>query len=365
MVQEEGGNDCSTQSILVNPPADRLVGIAVLLTVPLVWGTYNPVVKFLYTLQPPVPGLIFSAAYYIVAAVTLWGILAFLFKQQQPASESNKNTAWRGGIELGSYLFIGNLLQVSALQTIPADRAGFLVQLTTLMVPFMEAFLVRQRALPRRTWVACGLALAGVVALQDPLRWNDPADSMATWSGGDAMILLAAAMYSWHVVRLGYFASQTTPLRLAACKATVEAIASVMSVLVLLLLASANLPGGATPAAREIQSFMNYIAVVGGTLTSSGRETLLSSRDSLSILASILWTGWVTCAYTIYAQSYGQSRVQPTDANLIYTVQPIFTAVFAFALLGETIGPTECVGGALIAASVYVVAADGLDETNL
>jgi drug/metabolite transporter (DMT)-like permease len=44
--------------------------------------------------------------------------------------------------------------------------------------------------------------------------------------------------------------------------------------------------------------------------------------------------GLVTCAYTIYAQSFGHRRVGPTDANLIYTEQPIFTALFAWELLG-------------------------------
>ena len=49
----------------------------------------------------------------------------------------------------------------------------------------------------------------------------------------------------------------------------------------------------------------------------------------------------------------------PTNANLIYTFQPIFTAFFAWALLGETMGPAGFVGGGIIGLSVFIVASVG------
>jgi drug/metabolite transporter (DMT)-like permease len=81
----------------------------------------------------------------------------------------------------------------------------------------------------------------------------------------------------------------------------------------------------------------------------------MSQAMLLPALGAVMWMGWVTCAYTIYAQSFGQSCVNPTDANLIYTVQPIFTAIFAWDLLGETLGPAGYLGGALIGTAVYLV----------
>jgi drug/metabolite transporter (DMT)-like permease len=47
---------------------------------------------------------------------------------------------------------------------------------------------------------------------------------------------------------------------------------------------------------------------------------------------------------------------------LIYTFQPIFTALFAWLLLGETMGPAGVVGGSIIAASVYIVASPNFAE---
>lgn len=311
----------------------RAYGIAVLLTVPLAWGTYNPVVKYLYTIDPPVPGLIFSAAYYIVAALTLWLLLLLSQKDLRPSSP-----AWAGGIELGSYLFVGNLVQVVALRTVPADRAGFLVQLTTIIVPFLDAML-NQSVLPSRTWGACWVALAGVVCLE----FDAVTGGMTS---GDVLMLCAAAVYSLHVVRLGTYATKTEPLQLAACKATFESILSILLV--------GSLWQGSVfslDAAADIQRFLTSI--------DDGSLRIEAWRPALG---AVLWTGWITCAYTIYAQSYGQRRVKPTDANLIYTVQPIFTALFAFLLLEETIGTNGIVGGSLILCAVCMIGSPPVNE---
>ena len=58
-----------------------------------------------------------------------------------------------------------------------------------------------------------------------------------------------------------------------------------------------------------------------------------------------------TCAYTIWAQSFGQRGVAPSRANLIYTSQPVFSALFAFGLLGERPTAATVAGGGLILAA--------------
>ncbi|KAL7448275.1 hypothetical protein ACHAWC_000495, partial [Mediolabrus comicus] len=152
-----------------NNISERTLGILVLLTVPLAWGTYTPVVKYMYEkMDPSMPGFVFSAGYYVVAAVSL-SILSQLQVQKEDdldeEEESNKITNI-GGWELGSYLFIGNVFQVVGLQTVPADRAAFLVQLTTVIVPLLSAFAAGNIfAVPALTWAACIIAFSGVVIM--------------------------------------------------------------------------------------------------------------------------------------------------------------------------------------------------------
>jgi drug/metabolite transporter (DMT)-like permease len=54
--------------------------------------------------------------------------------------------------------------------------------------------------------------------------------------------------------------------------------------------------------------------------------------------------------------------VGPSNANLVYSLQPIFTAVFAFVLLGESMDPMGFVGGGLILAAVMLVASGPMDN---
>jgi len=66
----------------------------------------------------------------------------------------------------------------------------------------------------------------------------------------------------------------------------------------------------------------------------------------------------------LYAQSYGQRYVRPSEANLVYSLQPIFTALFAYAILGETMETAGYLGGGLILSAVYLVASKSISSTK-
>ena len=329
---------------------EKALGVLVLLTVPLAWGTYAPVVKYVYEMDPPVPGFVFSAAYYLIASASLLTLMAMSSTNtdEEDPSDVSKDGSMslpiQGGVELGSYLFLGNCLQVVGLETVPADRAAFLVQLTTIMVPIFQAAFARDvMAISPKTWAACLLAFSGVVvmgfdgkdlssaAVATSAAVSEGGGSSAsstaltpltsslsavadTFSGGDVLIILAAVAYTMHVVRLGKYAQSTTPLRLAASKASVEAV---LSITLISLLVMTN--GGALGDTSSIPEFLaktsgevtTYLTTFGDSLATAETSTLLPA------LGACLWTGWVTCAYTIYAQSFGQRRVSPTDANLV------------------------------------------------
>lgn len=405
---DTGKNQNLQSSELIVTDKDRGLGILVLLTVPLAWGTYTPVVRFLYTIEPPVPGFVFSAAYYIVATIVLRNFGSLFpsviedekdkhenVKSDHPSDEVRFNdvstrssdttstayflnaSALVGGLELGGYLFIGNALQVIGLRTVPADRAGFLVQLTTLIVPVLQAIAKGSvGSITNETWFSCILAFVGVIIIgidnkgQESIftlissRHNFSIPAFPVAEAGDILIVLAAFFYSLHVVRLSRYAKVLDPLQLAASKATTEAILSIglIALLVAYHVDGTFLYEDATTLAglNDILAFADDSGKEIFIFYSKILENIQSETFSLGAfvpaIGAVLWTGIVTCAYTIYAQSFGQSRVGPTDANLIYTMQPLFTALFAYVLLGETLGPAGFLGASLIAISIYVVA---------
>ena len=390
--------------------SEKLLGILVLLTVPLSWGTYAPVVKYVYEMDPPVPGFVFSAGYYLIASVTLtllavgmsWknevevgnisttdvndkgadadadadtnnivGTMKTMQETEPSTSFLSLPLQTRAGIELGSYLFLGNCLQVVGLKTVPADRAAFLVQLTTVMVPLFSAIFAGDLgAIPAATWVACVLAFAGVLVmgldrpdldLASLFQGVDGSGSGAEFQGvdlqglafsqGDVLITLAAVSYTMHVIRLGRYAKHTKPLNLAASKATVEAVLSIG--LVAGLMTSGASTSGVDFVREMSGEIQSYFLQLQNAFDSTG--SVFPPDGSSAALWACLWTGWVTCAYTIYAQSFGQSRVNPTDANLIYTMQPIFSSLFAYFLLGESLGVFGFGGASLIFFALWVV----------
>lgn len=376
------------EDVLLTKDYQRTIGILVLLTVPICWGTYGVVVKFVYQLQPPVPGLLFSAAYYSVAAVTLLFLSALSSQQKHLLTAENKEvecpkaidsssfsndysaTRWdsmipvqvTGGLELGSYLILGNSLQVTGLQTVPADRAAFLVQLTTIIVPILQAIFARSlTSISTRTWIACFIAFFGVVTMEldgrfdmataksvtqplDILSWIPP----LSLEVGDILLVLSSVAYSFHVLRLQKYATQMKPLTLATSKAVVESILSVLMVLILFFLYDPTITSFSNSMSKDMVDFFSV---------ATSESNFFSSLDQTrQLVGAVLWTGIITCAYTIYAQSFGQQRLKPTEASLIYSSQPIFSSIFAFFFLGETLGPLGVVGGAMVAAAVAFVA---------
>jgi len=318
----------SKVSLSSKPPEDPEKGLrlAVLATVPLCWGTFSPSVRYIYETEtahffdaiPNGFSLAFSAAYYVVALCTL--SLASTFQKTSSGGGPSPKGVSRAGLELGSYLFLGNCAQVVGLQSTTADAAAFLVQLTTIIVPTLEARL-NGGYVSERTRRACLLAFCGVAVIcgGDVLRHPGA-------FAGDSLIVLAAIFYSLHVVRLSAFAPHFEPLDLALAKAKTETFLAVLSVTLLFLYYT-----------NDFDAFFS---------------STTANNDAPPLIAAVLWCGAVTTAYTIWAQSFGQRSVSPASANLIYTSQPIFSALFAYLLVGEQPTVSIAIGGTIILLAV-------------
>ncbi|KAG8464781.1 hypothetical protein KFE25_010149 [Diacronema lutheri] len=334
---------CSSASPLMRTRADEqpvdVARIGVLLTVPLAWGTYAPAVKvaFAAASEPAVPGIALCAVQYLFAALALTAAGRFAGggsgARLRGAARSSSRGVWAAALELGGMLFLANVLHVAALARLPTDRAAFLVQSSTILVPLM---LAAQRGgfkgVPARTWTACVLAASGVLAMS---AGSPPSATLGAPSAGDGLALCAALIYALHVLRLSVLAPSHGPLRLATRKATCE-----------LLLASALLSAllvvPALPAGAELRAFAAQLSAM--------------RAPELALLAAAgAWMGAVTTGYTMWAQAYGQGgRVSAPVASLIYSSGPLWSAAFALALLGEKPRPEEAVGGALIVAALVV-----------
>ena len=181
-----------------------------------------------------------------------------------------------------------------------------------------------------------------------------------SFSQGELLTMGAAFLYTFHIVRIGHYSQTNGPLEIASTKATAEMVYS--GGLVASLLIAANMDpvdGGMLGLAQEYgQELMVFLDTVQERIA----EHSLPAESIGKATFATLWTGIVATAYVVFAQAYGQKSVKATDANLIYSLQPIFTALFAFLLLGETMEPIGFVGASLIGSAVYLVASKDRED---
>jgi len=334
------------------------------LTVPLIWGTYSPLIKLVYSGADNVispPPILFNFFSYFVSFFCLNTAQKLFFFRKKAATtttaaitstsleEGDSRTRFatplesRAGFELGMWLFFGSTVQIMGIQSTTATRAAILVQLTTIIVPILDSLFSAARGegrdiIPPRLWLSCVLALVGVclVTLEGqsgaPFSPELLSSLFSMPRSGDLLVLLSALFYSLHVVRLGQVAksSEVSPVRLARVKSLTELIASATVLLLFFLLDP--------PRWKEVQDFLSA-ARAGGS-------------DVDTVVLSVLWNGAAATALTNSLQAYGQRTVSPTTANLLYTTQPIWAALFSFLLLRDQPSVSAVFGIAVLALAV-------------
>ena len=246
-------------------------------------------------------------------------------------------STWRAGFELGGYILAGITFQSLGLQRTTVPRAGFLLTLSAIIVPLMEALLLRMW--PSRSILLAGaLSAAGVAQL---VRVPDTAVAVRGVGGGDAalvvdgtragdaLVALAAVCYSAHILRLSTLARKHKVRALALAKGTTQWCGTLLVLVFALLLRCSFDPA----------AWMREVAMP--------KHTLLA----------VVWTGLVTCTYPMIAQGYGQAHVSAARASIIYATTPLWNALAAALLVGQRLGRGALLGAALIMAGQGLVVA--------
>jgi len=313
--------------------------VAALIAVPLAWGTYGPAVKLAYALPHVPPAPVLQALFQSVSfgGLLLAGVLKKGTRKGDDDNADNTEglsfdaTTLRAGAELGLWLFLGQALQLQGLQRTDAAVAGFLVQLTTILVPLAESVLLGRQLSPR-LWAACSAAAAGLSIISSEALFADSGGAMgSSMLVGDGLVAASALLYTTHVIRLGEYAGSIQPLPLARAKAGAQLCYGVLTILT--LSASGSIDGGAF-----------------------GWAGAISTPEAQTLLLVMLWNGLIPSAFTTWAQTYGQAAVSPSAANVLYSFQPVWNAGIAATVLHETITTSEIAGGAFIILAAILAA---------
>jgi drug/metabolite transporter (DMT)-like permease len=199
----------------------------------------------------------------------------------------------------------------AALARIDAGLLSLLVYTFPAIVAVAAAAVGRERA-GRRTAAALGLSSAGL-ALVVAGAGAGALDPLGTTLG-----LAAAGVYAAYVLVSERVAQRLGPLALAALVCAGAAVT------------------------------LTVAAAAAGELRPAD-----VSPAGLGWLAAIALVSTVGALALFFA---GLPLVGPTAASILSTAEPVTAVILAFAVLGDTLGPVQLAGGALVLAAATVLA---------
>ena len=268
----------------------------ILLLVTVVWGMTFPVLKVATGL---LSGVEITTLRFCIAALCML-----------PFVRGISFAAWRDGFWLGALALVSMAAQAYGLQFIASNRSAFLTSLNVLMVPLLGLLLGG-----RPSWVifvAAALACLGI----GMMSYDGEAHLWA-----DVATLLAALAYAVYTMGMSARARLHKAVQLAS--AQVWCMAAMGLVWMLL---------------------------------DSGPARVLSLPEviNLEVLLGLLFLGALASAATFFLQALAQAHVSAEQAAIIYAMEPVFAALFAWMYLAEVMTPMAQAGALVVIFAVVL-----------
>lgn len=262
----------------------------------LIWGGTFVMVKL--GLEDISPLLLLTIRFAIATLIFLPFVFRFL-------TVMTKGTFVRGSI-LGILLSIGFISQTIGMQYTTASKSGFITGLLVVFTPIFQILI--ERRVPRLgNVIGIGLVIVGLYLLTAP--------EGSSFSVGDALTLLCAAVFGLYIVYLDVFTKNDDFRLLAFLQFVVTLV----------------------------------VSAVGYTLFEVPRfqasNFLFGALAYLAVLATVL---------TLVVQTRYQKDTTPTRAAVIFSLEPVFAALMAYVVIGEQIGTLGVVGGAVVVGGLLV-----------
>jgi len=205
----------------------------------------------------------------------------------------------------GFLLFLASAFQQVGIVYTTAGNAGFITSLYVVLVPIVLFSLWRER-LRWLSVAAVGIAVAGAFLLSTGGRFEVRA--------GDALELVGALFWAFHVVVLGKFASRF----------------------------------------ESISFSVGQLAVCGLLNLGVGAFVETSLPLNWPLAAAILYTALFSLGLCYTLQIWAQRHTPPADAALILSLESVFAALAGWWLLDERLEAIQVLGCVLIFAAVLL-----------
>ena len=282
---------------VVSLPKYKLVAAVLFVCTTLLWGMSIIITK---NIIKEIPLYLYVTLRYLIA---LLGFGPFFARMKY----LNKKVLWMGGLT-GLIYFLSMIFQTQGLETTTAGKAGFITGLGTIIVPIFAWFLFK-KPIKKRIWLAVALSMLGMALL---LLEN--ASGLVI---GDILVLVCAFFSAIFIVYNDKY------VRLVDI---------------------------------YLYSIIQLITITG--LCFIGLLIFQESYDLFSINISfwviLLYMGLCTTTLTVIFQNWGQNYLNPTQTAIIFTLEPVFAALFGFLIGNELLTLQGLVGCSVIFLAILI-----------
>src|SRR5947209_7669819 len=253
-----------------------------------------------------------------LAAAVLWGVLLARGAASSLRTLPRRDVLLALGLGAFGYALQAGLY-FAALQRIEASLLSLLLYTFPAMVTVAAVVLGRER-LERRRVAALALVSAGLVLVLANAGTGTPEGL------GVLLALSAAVVYSTYIL----------------------------------------VSDGVS---RRLPALTLSTLVCTGAAASLAAGSLVTGRFHPGALSGAGW-GWLACLALVSTVGAivmffaGLSRVGPTTASILSTVEPVVTVGLAFLVFGERLSAVQLAGGALVLTAVLVLRAGPLRRTS-
>lgn len=262
----------------------------------------------------------FNTARMLLGALVLLIAVKISDKKQmrfshKPKNKREKRRLYLTGLACGIFLCIAtNMQQIALALGASAGRAGFLTAIYIILVPILALIFFKEKC-GLNIWIACFVALGGLYLLS---IHGDFAISLP-----DLLLLGCAVAFSFQILIIGKYGRAVDSLRLSGIEFFVCGVLTLIPTVIFEIIPA---EGG----------FIGWLSVF-----SSG-----------TVWLTIMYMGVFSCGVGYTLQVIGQRNLSSTVASLIMSMESVFSAVFGWIFLKQSMSLREIAGCLLIFAAM-------------
>ncbi|WP_109020447.1 DMT family transporter [Leptospira kobayashii] len=277
-----------------------------LLLAALLWGGTFVAIKLALNSVPP---FFFITIRFWIAGFAI----LILFRKSIFKKENLKRAVWFPSLLTAISVFIGYSFQTLGLVYTSATQSGFITGSYIIFVPILQ-IIFEHKYPSSRTWAATFIVLTGLFFISQNDSSFDHLFTKINFSLGDLLTLISAFCFAVYMIQIDYFSKKVSETSFVS-----------FQILFTGLLATIVCP-------LEFYYFPRSEAI----------------QLDIYFWVGVIYTSIFATILTTKIQTRFQKIISPARAGILFSLEPVFSYLLAYFVLGETLTRIGTLGSAFV-----------------